>query len=820
MQFSEQWLRQFVNPALDSEQLAHALTMAGLEVEDVVPAAPPFTGVVVAEVRKVDKHPNADKLTVCEVDAGTGRLLSIVCGAPNVAAGIRVPCALIGAVLPGDFRIKEAKMRGVPSEGMLCSARELGLSEDHSGLLILDADVPLGRDIREVLALDDRKFTIKLTPNRGDCLSVVGVAREAAAITGASLCLPRIEPVAPTLDERLPVQIEAPDLCGRFSGRVIRHLNAKAPTPDWMKRRLERSGQRSISALVDISNYVMLELGRPSHVFDLDKVKGGLTVRWGRSGETLELLNGSTVELDDWVGVIADAHGVESLAGIMGGESTAVSLDTAHVYVEAAFWWPEAIQGRARKYNFSTDAGHRFERGVDFATTVEHIEYLTRLILDICGTPATRVGPVDDQVTRLPERKPVALRAQRCRKVIGIPVTDDEIAAVFERLRFEYTREGERFIVTPPSWRFDLEIEEDLIEEVARLHGFDRIPALPPRAPALMRSPSETKLSPHALRQRLAAAGYQELVNYAFVEADWERDFAGNAEPIRLLNPIASHLAVMRSSLLGGLVSVLRYNLNRKANRVRVFELGRVFLRAPERVDGPLSVGGLDQPLRVAGLAYGLAADEQWGLPKREVDFFDVKGDVERLAGHRPVRFVAAAHPALHPGRSARIEIDGQAAGWVGELHPRLQQRYELPRPAVLFELDVAPLLERRLPQVGEVPRFPAVQRDVALWFAEDVQLQAIVDVVEARRTTDPRLATLAEFRLFDVYRPSGGSGHAASGKVAEAGANALLNKEKSLAFRILLQDTERTLSDSVADAAVASLVEELGARLGARLRQ
>ncbi len=820
MQFSEQWLRQYANPALGSDELAHALTMAGLEVEDVVPAAPPFTGVVVAEVRKVDKHPNADKLTVCEVDAGTGKLLNIVCGAPNVAAGIRVPCALIGAVLPGDFRIKEAKMRGVPSEGMLCSARELGLSEDHSGLLILDADVPLGRDIRDVLALDDRKFTIKLTPNRGDCLSVVGVAREVAAITGAALCLPRIEPVPQTLDERLPVNIEAPDLCGRFSGRVIRQLNAKAPTPDWMKRRLERSGQRSISALVDISNYVMLELGRPSHVFDLDKVKGGLTVRWGRAGETLELLNGNTIELDDWVGVIADQHGVESLAGIMGGESTAVSLDTTNVYVEAAFWWPESVQGRGRKYNFSTDAGHRFERGVDFATTVEHIEYLTRLIVEICGTPATKVGPIDDQVTRVPERKPVAMRAERCRKVIGIAITDDEIAAVFDRLRFSYKREGDRFIVTPPSWRFDLEIEEDLIEEVARLHGFDKIPALPPRAPALMRSPSEAKLSAHALRQRLAAAGYQELVNYAFVEADWERDFAGNAEPIRLLNPIASHLAVMRSSLLGGLVSALRYNLNRKAARVRVFELGRVFLRAPGSVDGPLSVGGLDQPLRVAGLAYGLAADEQWGQPKREVDYFDVKGDIERLVAHRAVRFVGAAHPALHPGRSARIDIDGQPAGWVGELHPRLQQRYELPRPAVLFELDVAPVLDRRLPQVGEVPRFPAVQRDVALWFAEDVQLQSILDVVEARRTTDPRLATLAEFRLFDVYRPSGGSAQAGSGKVAEAPANALLNKEKSLAFRILLQDTERTLSDTVADAAVASLVEELGTRLGARLRQ
>lgn len=820
MQFSEQWLRQVVNPALSSDELSHALTMAGLEVEEVVPAAPLFSGVVVGHVRKVDKHPNADKLTVCEVDAGGGRLLNIVCGAPNVAAGIRVPCALVGAVLPGGLQIEEAKMRGMPSEGMLCSARELGLTEDHSGLLVLDGDVPVGRDIREVLELDDRKFTIKLTPNRGDALSVVGVAREVAAITGAKLTLPRMDAVAPTSDERLPVRIEAADLCGRFSGRVIRHLNAKAPTPDWMKRRLERGGQRPISALVDISNYVMLELGRPTHVFDLEKVKGGLTVRWGRASETLELLNGSTVELDNWVGVIADEHGVESLAGIMGGESTAVSLDTTHVYVEAAFWWPESIQGRARKYNFSTDAAHRFERGVDFATTVEHIEYITRLLIEICGTPRTQVGPVDDQITRLPERKPVALRAARCRKVIGIPVTDAEIGAVFDRLGFAWTREGDRFVVTPPSWRFDLQIEEDLIEEVARLHGFDKIPSLPPRVPAIMRSPSETRLSAHALRQRLAFAGYQELVNYAFVESAWEADFAGNTEPIRLLNPIASHLAVMRSSLLGGLVSALRYNINRKASRVRVFELGRVFLRAPGSAEGPLAVGGLVQPLRIAGLAYGLATDEQWGSAKRDVDLFDIKGDVERLVAHRPLRFVASSHPALHPGRSARIEIDGRAVGWVGELHPRLQQRHELPKPAVLFELDVAPLLHKPLHRVADVPRFPAVQRDLALWFPGDVLLQQILDVVESKRASDPRLASLVDFRLFDLYRPVDASAQAGSGKVAEAGANALLNKEKSLAFRILLQDTVRTLSDSVADAAVACVVEELGNRMGARLRQ
>ncbi|MFN3566267.1 MAG: phenylalanine--tRNA ligase subunit beta, partial [Burkholderiaceae bacterium] len=537
MQFSEQWLRAYVNPPIGSDELAERLTMGGLEVEACDPVAPPFSGVVVAQVLAVDKHPNADRLTVCRVDAGTGAPLAIVCGAPNVAAGMKAPCALVGAVLPGDFRIKPAKMRGIESQGMLCSARELGLSDDHSGLLALPADAPVGRDVREVLALDDRRFVIKLTPNRGDCLSVIGIAREVAALTGASLALPTFAKVSPTTDERLPVQVHHADLCGRFSGRVIRGVDARAATPDWMKRRLERSGQRPISALVDISNYVMLELGRPSHVFDLDRVAGGLQVRWGRVGEKVELLNGQVVEVDDRVGVIADDRGVEALAGVMGGAATAVTLDTRNVYVEAAFWWPEAVQGRARRYNFSTDASHRFERGVDFATTVEHIEYITRLILDICGTSETKVGPVDDQILRLPERKPVRMRTERCRRVLGVPVPDEEIAAAFSRLGLAAERTPGEFRVTPPSYRFDLEIEEDLIEEVARLWGFDRIPARPPLAPAVMRAQPETRRPVHALRRELVAAGYQELVNFSFVDPMWEQDFAGNAEPVRVVNP-------------------------------------------------------------------------------------------------------------------------------------------------------------------------------------------------------------------------------------------------------------------------------------------
>ena len=812
MDISEQWLRRYADPSIDGATLADRLTMAGLEVEERRAVAPPFESVVVGHVLKVDRHPNADKLTVCEVDVGQPARLTIVCGAPNVAAGVKVPCALAGAELPGGLKIRTTTMRGVESQGMLCSARELGLSEDHSGLMLLPDDVPAGRNVREVLELDDNVLTIKLTPNRADCLSVIGVAREVAAITGASLHAPSFAPVAAVNSDRLPVSVEARDLCGRFSGRVIRNVDARAATPAWMQQRLLRSGQRPISALVDISNYVMLELGRPSHVFDLDKVRGGLHVRWGRDGESVELLNGQTVPVDASVGVIADERGVEALAGIMGGEATAVSLDTRNIYVEAAFWWPDAIRGRARRFNFSTDAAHRFERGVDYATTVDHIEYLTRLIVDICGGEP---GPVDDTVLDLPPRPPVAMRADRCRRVLGIPLSADDMADAFARLGLTCERSDAGFVVTPPSYRFDLEREEDLIEEVARLYGYARIPAHAPLAPARMRAPAEARRSPHSIRAALAALGYQELVTYAFVDAQWERDFAANADPIAVLNPISAQMSVMRSSLLGGLVATLGYNLNRKATRVRVFEIGRIYRRDPGAKDGPLAVQGVDQPTCVAGLAYGNADDEQWAVPSRAVDFFDVKGDVERLLAPATVAFEPTTHPALHPGRSARIVIDGRGIGFVGELHPRLQQQYELPKSAMVFQLELHPLLHRSLPVVRDLPKHQALQRDIAVIVDEQVSFAAIQTAIDIRSRADDRLSALSELRLFDVYRP-----RQASGTSAEAGANALLNKEKSLAIRVVLQDTAKPLSDTDADAAVTAIVEELGQRFGARLRQ
>lgn len=809
MQFSENWLRTMVNPKLTSDELSHMLTMAGLEVEEVEPVAPPFSNVVVAKVLEIERHPNADRLNVCKVDAGTGTLLQIVCGAPNVRAGMTVVCAMAGAKLPpGDdgkaFEIKVGQLRGVESQGMLCSARELKLSDENSGLMDLPQDAPVGQNFRDYYQLNDLKFTIKLTPNKADCLSVLGVAREVSALTSTPLLAPVCSPVAVSLNETLPVKVSAPDLCGRFSGRVIRGLNAKASTPDWMKQRLERSGQRPISALVDISNYVMLELGRPTHVFDLDKIHGGLDVRWGKKGESIKLLNGNTVELDDWIGVIADEQEVESLAGIMGGDATAVSLETTNIYLEAAFWWPQAIQGRARRFNFSTDAAHRFERGVDFATTVEHIERITALIVEICGVAGeTRVGPVDDQVINLPARMPVCLRVARAAKVIGVALTEQMVADIFTRLGLQFTHGDGVFEVTAPSYRFDIEIEEDLIEEIARVYGFENIPALPPVAANAIRIAPENSRSLFAIRHQLADLDYQEVVNFSFVDTATERDFANNADPIRLLNPIASQMSVMRSQLIGGLVANVRYNLNRKQTRVRVFEIGGVFLKNAATTDGPMTVAGFDQPKRVTAMAYGPVAEEQWGQPARNVDFFDVKADLEALFAPRVVRFEPAAHAALHPGRSAQVFMHDKTIGFVGELHPRWQQQYELPQAPVLFEIDAVALQERDVPVYHEISKFPAVIRDLALVVKQTLNVQSIVDIFAVESKSNPLCRFMQHIVLFDEYRGKG-----------------LENDEKSLAFRITLQDTQSTLQDESVESAMTAFIEAVQKKHDAKLRK
>lgn len=807
MQFPESWLREFCNPPLSTTELAGLLTMAGMEVEELRPVAPPFTGVVVAEVLSVARHPNADKLNVCQVRTGSGPALQIVCGAPNVRAGMKVPCALVGAALPPDegdkaegrpFQIKLGSLRGVESQGMLCSGRELKLSEDHGGLLELAEDARVGQDIREHLSLDDTLFTLKLTPNLGHGLSVFGVAREVAALTGSPLKQPSFAPVVARHADTLKVSVQAPDLCGRFSGRIVRNVDPRAATPGWMVDRLARCGQRSVTALVDISNYVMYEFGRPSHIFDLDKIQGGLTVRWGRTGESLKLLNGSTVALDDQVGVIADDQAVESLAGIMGGDATSVTNETRNVYVEAAFWWPEAVAGRSRRYGFSTDAGHRFERGVDPSLTVEHIERITQLILDICGGDA---GPVDDQTLALPERKPVVLRVARAAKVIGMPITQVQCAGVMQRLGLAFTQTEGVLQVTPPSWRFDLQIEEDLIEEVIRVLGYESLPASAPLAPVTARVRPESQRSSHALRHRVASLDYLETINFSFVEERWERELAGNTTPIRVLNPIASPLSVMRSSLMGSLVSVLRYNLDRKASRVRVFEVGRVFLRDAAAVDGPLGVAGVSQPMRLAGLAYGGADAPQWSVKDRAVDFFDVKGDVEALLAPHALQFTTVQHPALHPGRSAAIALAGRHVGVLGELHPRWRQAYELPGAPVLFELDLAALLQRPVPVFAPIPRQQSAWRDIAIIASEAVTHDALIGAIDAVPTPWVRSA-----QLFDIYKPATPTADIRAG-------------ERSMAVRLELRDDDATLTDERIDGVVAEVIDRLGQALGVRLR-
>lgn len=812
MQFPESWLREFCNPPLSTAQLAELLTMSGMEVEDLRPVAPPFTGVVVARILSAEPHPQADRLRVCQVDVGAGSgPLQVVCGAPNARPDLRAPLAVVGAELPalGDkggngkpLSVGVGQLRGVESRGMLCSARELGISDDHGGLLELTDDAPLGSDIRSWLQLDDTVFTLKLTPNLGHCLSVYGIAREVSALTGAPLHTPVIRPVVPTHDQRLAVEVQASDLCGRFSGRVVRGVDTRARSPQWLVDRLARCGQRSVTALVDISNYVMFEYGRPSHIFDLDKIHDRLVVRWGRPGERLELLNGNTIEVDEQVGVIADAQAVESLAGIMGGQATAVSDDTHNVYVEAAFWWPEAVAGRSRRYNFSTDAGHRFERGVDPALTVQHIERITRLILDICGGEA---GPMDDQTLALPPVRPVVLRVDRASKVIGMPVTQAQCVDVFRRLGLACTEAPGRLSVTPPSWRFDLQIEEDLIEEVIRVIGYDKLPMTPPQAPVTAQVRRESRRSASAVRHALAGLDYLETINFSFVEARWEHELAGNPAPIELLNPIAAPLAVMRSSLIGSLVQVLRHNLARKATRVRVFEIGRVFLRDETAPESDRAVAGVRQPTHVGGLVYGPAEASQWGHRERPADFFDVKGDVEALFAPASLVFVPATHPALHPGRCARVERQGRVIGHVGELHPQWRHAYELPsfhgQAPVLFELELEAVLDVAVPQFTPVSRQQPVVRDLALVVGDRVAHDTLMNCL----SDDPdRLIRSAT--LFDVYKPE----RAAPGLAAD---------ERSLAVRLELLDFDNTLTDERIDNAVAAAVARVHAAFGARLR-
>ncbi len=787
MKLSVSWLRELVDLDMDVVALAHTLTMGGLEVEEIAPVAAVFSGIVVGHVKSVAAHPNADKLRVTEVDAGTGELLQIVCGAPNVAAGQKVPCALVGARLPaGGGEIRKAKLRGVESSGMLCSARELGLSSDHSGLLVLDEDAPVGRDVREVLALDDVYLTLKLTPNRGDCLSMFGVARDAGALTGRAVKLPAAPPVPTAVDDARAVRISEPRACGHYFGRVVRGIDPKARTPQWMVRRLERAGLRAIGPLVDITNYVMLERGQPMHAFDHAKLHGEIDVRYMNPGERIKLLNGQEVEHRPGLLAITDSSGPVALAGVMGGFDTMVGDATTDVFFEAAYFAPEAVQGKTRELSLTSDAAHRFERGVDPAAAGAALERAVALTLEICGG---RAGSVTHARGELPPRSPVRVRPERVRALLGYFVADDEMHAILRRLSCIPESDGDAMRVTPPSWRFDLAIEEDYVEEIARVHGYDHVPAKPPRASVPMLRLREGERTRFDLRHRLADLGYQEIVSYSFVPGDWERDFAGNEQPVRLANPIASPMSVMRTTLLGGLVQSLRANLNRGEERARLFEIGRCF----EGTGADVAT----QPERVAGLAFGSRLPEQWAETRAPVDFFDVKGDVEALAGAKALEFSAGSHPACHPGRCALVRLEGRPVGFVGEMHPGLQMKYELASPAVVFELLLAPLLEGSMPRFGRVSRMPVVRRDYAFTVEETVPVGTLLAAVRGRIP-----AFVREVEVFDQYR----------GKGVEPG-------KKSLALRIVMQDTDRTLTDSEVEGVMASIREQLNQEFKAQPR-
>ena len=784
MKFSENRLRTFVNPPLASRELADALTMSGVEVELVEPVAPAFDKVVVAEVLEVQKHPGADHLTVCRVNAG-GAPLQVVCGAPNVRAGTRAPLAQVGATLPG-IEIKQANVRGVESSGMLCSAKELGIAEDASGLLLLPADAPIGADIRKYLELNDQLFTIKPTPNRGDCLNVFGVAREIAAITGSVLMPAEIPAVSPATADRIDITLEDETACPLYCGRILRGVNARATTPRWMVQRLERSELRSISAIVDITNYVMLELGQPLHAFDFARIDGGIRVRFGRASEKLKLLNEQEIPLAADLLVIADSKQPLALAGIMGGLDSAVRLDTRDVLLESAFFDPAAIAGKSRMLGFGSDSAYRFERGVDFAGTLRAMERATQFVLEICGG---RAGPVIEARAALPERKPVRLRRARAQRLLGIDLSNQQIAGVLRRLGFAFETHGDEFAVRPPSYRFDLTAEEDLIEEVARIHGYDRIPAKLPSAPAAMLPATETRVSVKALRALMVARDYQEIVSYSFVDRQWEIDFCANRDPVTLINPIAAHLNVMRSCLLGSLVDSLKLNLSRQQERVRLFEIGRCFERAGS---------GYSQVTMLGGLAYGGAVAEQWDTPKRPVDFYDVKSDLESLVWAQTVRFEATQHPALHPGRAAKLVLEGVPAGWLGELHPRLQQKYYLPFAPMVFELNLEVIRGRKLVDYQEFSRLPTVRRDLAVEVAETVSAQAMLDAMKRRAPS-----IVSEVALFDVYRGKG-----------------IDSDKKSVAFRVLLQDTRKTLTDAEVEAAIQQFLQVLQEDFQAKLRK
>ncbi len=792
MRISEAWLREWVNPKLGTAELAEQLTMAGLEVDSIEPAAPAFTGVKVAEILSAGPHPDADKLRVCQVSVGEAESLQIVCGAPNARAGIKVPLATVGAVLPGEIKIKQAKLRGVASSGMLCAARELGLSEEHAGLLELSADAPVGADIRTYLALEDSIIEIDLTPNRGDCLGMEGVAREVGALTATDLTPPVFESVAAGIDAEFPVQVDAPEACPRYLGRVIRGINPQVETPVWMQERLRRGGMRSLGPVVDVTNYVLLELGQPMHAFDLSRLAGGIQVRFAKNGEKLTLLDDSEIKLDEQTLLIADQGKPLALAGVMGGIDSGITAETDTLFLEVACFTPEAIAGRARQYGLSTDSAYRFERGVDPALQQRAMQRATALLLELVGGEA---GPVVETVSEshLPSKQAIELRGSRIKRLLGFSPPADTVTDILQRLGMDVEVNGERWQVLPPGFRFDISLEADLIEEVGRVYGYHRIPSIPSTGLLQMHPRPEKVTTLARIKAFLVDRDYQEAITYSFVEASLNNLIHPHLVPVALTNPISSELSVMRTSLLPGLIRAAKYNHHRQQTRIRLFEYGLNFIKQ----DNDLKQNNI-----LSGFISGSPAPEVWGhAGQPPVDFFDIKGDVEALlgiAGQVDIHFEKRPHPALHPGQSAAVLKGETVIGWVGKLHPQLIKQEELPEAAFVFELEMQEILEGQLPRFEKLSRFPSIRRDLAVVVEDEIPSGALAQVITATAGD-----LLKQLNVFDVYQ----------GKGIESG-------RKSIAFGLILQDSSRTLTDQDVDPILEKILAQLKDKFAAQQRK
>lgn len=791
MKCSESWLREWVNPELTREKLTDMLTMAGLELEEIAPVAKDFSGVVIGQILKIEKHPEADRLNICDVIIGQTTPLKIVCGAPNVKVGMRIPVAQIGAVLPGDLTIKHTAIRGVASEGMLCSASELGLSDDQSGLMELSEDAQLGMDLRNYLHLNDHTIDLSITPNRGDCLSVRGVAREIAAVTHTPLKPLDVSSVLPVNDELRAVSIKAKSACPHYVGRVIRNVKADLQTPIWLKERLRRSGVRSISPIVDVTNYVMLELGQPMHAFDLNKINKNIVVRFSKQGERIVLLDGTIQDLDDATLIIADAKNPLAIAGVMGGLDSSVTLLTTDIFLESAFFTPEVIAKQRQRYGLNSDSSYRFERGVDPTIQLEAIERATRLIIDIVGGeagPATQVMSKSD----LPKRKPVTLTKTKLQSYLGTHIADADVERIFSSLGFTFTSKKNAWVVTIPAYRFDVSLPEDLIEEVARIYGYDHIPTQPIRAALQANTTKETSQDLQGLRQALCHSGYHEVITYSFVDKTLQALLEPAEEARSLLNPMTSEMEVMRTNLWSGLVNTLIYNKSRQQHRVRLFEIGKVFLTRGET---------LHQLPRIAGLMTGLVEAEQWGMPAREADFYDLKGDIENILGlTHPItelEYKPESHPALHPGQSAGIYYKGQKLGIFGALHPSVLEHLDINGKVYVFELDLMLMEQAPAHQLNEISRFPEIRRDIALLVNGTIPAKQIQDTIR-----EVAGDWLKDVFVFDVYQGKG-----------------ITPGQKSIALAMILQHSARTLVDDEINDLMSRVISALKGHLGAELR-